>query len=466
MHYVKQFNINGVDTKQVACIELQGVPNAATEGAVGVLGMDMTSLTHDVYRCVAVNGSVYTWELLSAGMSILSSTITGEGGETKVFPYSTLRIPSSYLIKKGDLILDSEGYLYQISTIDSDSCNTTYCGTHIGGIASGDKDYKLTIVDGELRLVTESGNVISKLDYLLPDNDTITRNTSNGVTSVRGIKTINEESLRLFVGTREEYDALTDVQKNNLFAILTDDTTREDIFKLISLTDATNLMRLPLVLDSLDQSGLVTEPCTTEDLVKAMPKNSSIAFTVNTNDPSMHTYITDAPVTNSDGDAFGFCILYKGWTNNYCYGLYYSIYGDLYTYKYHTGVSLDKNGWHKVYTSVDITAPKMISDKKLTEAGYYYIEIENANGAQFPAYIPDGDSGFIGLGYRKSFGVFYWGGLDNGDNRVSVFTTDTVYMYELRCNRYGNLSVYRYPTGSSVGSTDMTKGINFYVKKM
>ena len=67
MHFVKLFSINGIDTKQVACIELQGVPNAATEGAVGVLGMDMTSPTHDIYKCVAKNGSVYTWELLSSG---------------------------------------------------------------------------------------------------------------------------------------------------------------------------------------------------------------------------------------------------------------------------------------------------------------------------------------------------------------------------------------------------------------
>lgn len=65
MHYVKHFNFNGVNTKQIACIELQGVPNTATEGAVGVLGIDMTSPTKDVYKCVAVNGSLYTWELLS-----------------------------------------------------------------------------------------------------------------------------------------------------------------------------------------------------------------------------------------------------------------------------------------------------------------------------------------------------------------------------------------------------------------
>lgn len=54
MHYVKQFNINGVDTKQVACIELKGKPNTATEGAVGLLGIDMSSPLHEIYKCVAV----------------------------------------------------------------------------------------------------------------------------------------------------------------------------------------------------------------------------------------------------------------------------------------------------------------------------------------------------------------------------------------------------------------------------
>ncbi len=234
MHYVKQFNINGVATKQVACIELQGAPNAATEGAVGVLGMDMLSPTHEVYRCVAVNGSVYTWELLSAGMSIISATITGEGGESKAFPYSALRVPNNYLIKRGDLILDSEGYLYQITAIGGESCDTTYCGTHIGGIANGDKDYSLVAKNGKLQLVTESGSVISNVDYLNEDGDTLTRDSSTGMASVRGIKTINDESLRLFVGTKAEYEALTDVQKQNLFAIITDDTSRADIINDIT----------------------------------------------------------------------------------------------------------------------------------------------------------------------------------------------------------------------------------------
>lgn len=127
MHYVKQFNINGVDTKQVSCIELRGKPNAATEGAVGLLGIDVISPLHEVYKCVAVNGSIYTWELLSSGLSTLAATISGNGEEVAQFPYDKLKIPAGYLIKKGDLIIDSLGYLYQIDAIGVTSCDAKYC---------------------------------------------------------------------------------------------------------------------------------------------------------------------------------------------------------------------------------------------------------------------------------------------------------------------------------------------------
>ena len=229
MHYVKQFHINGVDTKQVACIELHGAPNAATEGAVGVLGMDITSPTHEVYKCVAVNGSVYTWELLSAGMSIMSSTITGEGGLTKEFPYNTLLAPNGYLIKTGDLILDSEGYLYRVKSIASESCDTEYCGTHIGGIASGDKDYTLTVKDGQLQLVTESGAVVSEVELVFPDDRTIFRDDNTGKAHIMGVETVNDQLLHFFVGTKAEYDALTEERKKKLLAIVTDDMVKEDV---------------------------------------------------------------------------------------------------------------------------------------------------------------------------------------------------------------------------------------------
>ncbi len=146
MHYVKQFKINGVDTKQVACIELHGKPNAATEGAVGVLGIDVDSPLHDVYKCVAVNGSIYHWDLLSSGLSIMSATVSGGGTESMSFDYDDLRTPTHYVIKVGDLILDREGYLYQINAIGADHCDATYCGTQV--VAYGKSAYDLAVKNG------------------------------------------------------------------------------------------------------------------------------------------------------------------------------------------------------------------------------------------------------------------------------------------------------------------------------
>ena len=146
MHYAKHFNINGVDTKQVACIELQGKPNAATEGAIGVLGIDVTSPLHEVYKCVAVNGSTYTWELLSSGLSIMSAKISGGGAKSVQFPYDKLRMPEFYVVKVGDLILDKEGYLYHIESLDNEYCVATYCDTQV--VAYGMSAYKLAVENG------------------------------------------------------------------------------------------------------------------------------------------------------------------------------------------------------------------------------------------------------------------------------------------------------------------------------
>ena len=219
MHYVKHFSINGVDTKQVACIELQGRPNAATEGAVGVLGMDMLSPTHEVYRCVAVNGSVYTWELLSAGMSILSATVTREGGMTVAFPYDALLLPANYLIKLGDLIIDSEGYLYQIDAIGNESCSACYCGTRIGSVG-GASENRLRVRNGKLEQVTENGTVLSSVDYLSVDKNTLYRMSGTGEARVNGIETIDGRTMRMFFGSRSEYNQLTDAQKENLIAFI------------------------------------------------------------------------------------------------------------------------------------------------------------------------------------------------------------------------------------------------------
>jgi hypothetical protein len=159
MHYVKQFDINGVATKQVACIELHGKPNAATEGYVGVLGIDVDSPLHEVYKCVAVNGSVYSWELLSSGLSIMSATISGEGAVSIQFPYDKIKKPTTYVIKRGDLLLDSDGYLYQIDALNITYCEATYTGTRV--VAYGLSAYDLAVKNGYEGTETEWLNALN-----------------------------------------------------------------------------------------------------------------------------------------------------------------------------------------------------------------------------------------------------------------------------------------------------------------
>jgi hypothetical protein len=82
MVYVKSFDILGIDTAQIPCIELQGVPNSATVGAVGLLGMDVTSEGREIYVCTKVEGAIYTWQSLrdgQDGVSVIKSEINANG---------------------------------------------------------------------------------------------------------------------------------------------------------------------------------------------------------------------------------------------------------------------------------------------------------------------------------------------------------------------------------------------------
>lgn len=457
MNYVKYFNINGVDTKQVACIELQGAPNAATEGAVGVLGMDMTSPTHEVYRCVAVNGAVYTWELLSAGLSIISSTITGEGGESKVFPYNNLRIPNGYLLKAGDLIIDSEGYLYQVKTIGSESCEATYCGTHLDG-NGGSNDHRLAVKNGKLQLVTDSGNVLSAVDYGIPDGTTICRNSGTGALFAMGVRTVNDSVLRFFVGSQEDYNNLTDEQKKDLFAIITDDNTKKEIFDYVDevraslngfmrITNIGELATKPVLMyKSLGETGIVSESCTTDELLLAMPQNTSIGFTINTNDLPIN--ITDAPFANNVGNSYGFCVLFKGWTNNYCYGYAWDIYGEMYYYKYHTGTNVETNGWHKLYSDVNNKVPTVNTAKKLTSPGYYYIKAHVRTSAFNDALI--------------NFGLVYFDA--SSDTRgLAIDGVFGRYIFELFIHSSGDLTIQSRDLTAPSSTTDQTANTEFHI---
>ena len=175
MKYVKEYKFNNVDTRQTACIELQAPPNAATEGAVGVLAINVNSPTYEVYKCVAVNGSVYTWVLLSSGMSTLSSRETGEGKASATFTYASLRTTEQYVVKVGDLILDSLGYLYRIIELGVSSCTAEYCYFQMNS-ANG-----VSISNIEQTLVSTEAGGTNEITITLSNGNTHTFTVKNGI---------------------------------------------------------------------------------------------------------------------------------------------------------------------------------------------------------------------------------------------------------------------------------------------
>jgi hypothetical protein len=76
----------------------------------------------------------------------MSATISGGGVASVQFPYDNLKTPLTYVVKIGDLILDKEGYLYQIDALNTTYCEATYCGTQV--VAFGKSAYVLAVEHG------------------------------------------------------------------------------------------------------------------------------------------------------------------------------------------------------------------------------------------------------------------------------------------------------------------------------
>lgn len=221
MAFVKGFNINGINTIQTACIELQAPPSTATEGAVGLLAIDMSSESKDVYKCVAVNGAIYTWELLSSGMSILNSSESGNGAATKSFTYNDLRKTINYVVKVGDLILDSKGYLYRITKLNNNNCDAEYCNVYLNRDGVG-------ITSVEQKVISDASGTINRITLKLTDGNESSFDVKNGQTAyelavAKGYKGTEEEWLenlgynswlKGMVVTEEIYNSLPDEEKN------------------------------------------------------------------------------------------------------------------------------------------------------------------------------------------------------------------------------------------------------------
>lgn len=70
-------------------------------------------------------------------------------------------------------------------------------------------------------------------------NDFVNGYVESGL--VKTVKTVNEKSFRYFVGTQSEYDALSADEKKNLFAIITDDTSKKEIMERLNEVEQTVL---------------------------------------------------------------------------------------------------------------------------------------------------------------------------------------------------------------------------------
>lgn len=89
------------------------------------------------------------------------------------------------------------------------------------------------ITEAQAVLDELSGEVQEIADALANDPDfaNVVIQACGGQTK---INTINGTPLRFFVGTQAEYEALTEAQKKNLFAVITNDTTKDAIFSAIN----------------------------------------------------------------------------------------------------------------------------------------------------------------------------------------------------------------------------------------
>lgn len=230
MEYVKHFDILGVETSLIPCIELHGAPNSATVGVVGLLGLDVDN--GEVYVCTAVNGAVYTWKpikdgkdgvcvrkseinakgelvlTLSDGTTLNAGVVKGrdgvdgtpgEKGETGVGIWRVYVNPG-----KGLTIELTDGRVIETDKVVGDN------GKDGVGIS------KVEMTPNFELLVTFSNDTIVNLGSIKSEH-TAKADTTSGITELN-----KDDIMRMFVGSKDEW-ANYDGSKNNVVAVFTDE---------------------------------------------------------------------------------------------------------------------------------------------------------------------------------------------------------------------------------------------------
>lgn len=205
MVYVKHFDILGIETAQIPCIELQGVPNTATVGAAGLLGMDVTSAGREIYVCTKVEGAIYTWQPLKDGKdgaSVIKSEINDSG--ELILTLSDGKVLNAGVVRGGDgvgvtnaEIIDGQ-LVFTLSNGKTLNVGEVSGGTGGSGVGMSDAEINdkgelvITLSDGTVKnlgkVTAENGVSITKME--LNDNYELIATYSNGTSANLGsIKT-------------------------------------------------------------------------------------------------------------------------------------------------------------------------------------------------------------------------------------------------------------------------------------
>lgn len=101
-------------------------------------------------------------------------------------------------------------------------------------VAIGDIDYVIVDIAGNAITGTDGGWVKDAIVSVILDVEERRAYLQASASNAQTIVTINGVQLKFFAGTREEYEALSDAEKENLYAIITDDDTQDQIFESIN----------------------------------------------------------------------------------------------------------------------------------------------------------------------------------------------------------------------------------------
>lgn len=222
---------------------------------------------------------------------------------------------------------------------------------------------------------------------------------------VQTIKTINGKGLKFFVGTQAEYEALTDEDKENLFAIITNDTTKEGIIQAI-----TNLQNdLKKLIEQLENGSFVVGKA--NKIIIHEINNETDLYNLATEYPNSSFAIYALDDINIDTDTDYFTIPYGShgylWTE--ASGAYYAMFFDnqyinIYTVRRSALGNIERRDWESEWILERFKAPETTESCDLLQGSGYYI-------INYTIYY-----NYHNISY--STGVFYW----NGETELNLPT--------------------------------------------